>query len=93
MTRISLAVLVAVVLWALVMGTPVANASPLCEYRSSVHVSEHGGLAADSAWHVAHGDLPTCDSQQSEPRHTEDQDGDNDRFCIGRCNDKWWRND
>lgn len=81
-TRISLAGLAAAILWALVTGTPVAQASPACEHRSAAHVAEHGGLTADSAWHIAHGDLPTCDRAETEP---SDQEDDQD--------DKPWRRD
>ncbi len=31
-----------------------------CAERSAAHIAEHGGLYADSAWHVANGELPTC---------------------------------
>lgn len=41
-----------------------ANAAPLCEQRTAAHIAEHGGLAADSAWHLANGDLPTCGGQE-----------------------------
>lgn len=37
-----------------------AGADVTCEFRTASHSVEHGGVKADSAWHVAHGDLPTC---------------------------------
>lgn len=53
----------------LLVGTPApAEASPACEHRSAAHVAEHGGLQADNAWHVSHGQLPTCDN---EPKHDD----------------------
>ncbi|AJD82493.1 hypothetical protein SHEEN_75 [Mycobacterium phage Sheen] len=59
-----------------------AEGSP-CVHRSAAHVAEHGGLAADSAWHVAHGQPPTCgdeDKPASTPR--DDRDDDNkSRWC------------
>lgn len=41
-----------------------ASAVP-CEHRSAAHSAEHGGINADSAWHVAHGQLPTCDAGET----------------------------
>jgi hypothetical protein len=71
----------------------IATASP-CEHRSAAHVAEHGGTAADNAWHVSHGQLPTCDTgheressardqnvnEGNESRNDEDPD-DKSRFC------------
>lgn len=37
----------------------------LCEVRGPAHYEQHGGLKADSAWHVAHGERPTCDSNKT----------------------------
>lgn len=59
-----------------------APLSLLCEHRSSAHVAEHGGMVADNAWHVSHGDLPTCDT--SEQRHDSSDDNDDEpksRYC------------
>lgn len=58
-----------------------APLTPTCEVRSAAHSAEHGGLAADSAWHVAHGQLPTCEG--SDPEHHEDNDSDESksRYC------------
>jgi len=64
-------------------AAPAAEASPGCAHRSAVHVAEHGGHAADSRWHVAHGDLPTCDPDSSGARSSDDDDGDDGgRFRI-----------
>ncbi|QJD52044.1 hypothetical protein PBI_MK4_72 [Mycobacterium phage MK4] len=76
----------------LLLLTPVsAQASPTCEYRSAAHIAEHGGLKADSAWHVAHGDRPTCDPDRHSDESTvvktpTNNDSDRDegkksRFC------------
>lgn len=32
----------------------------LCEVRGAGHYEQHGGFNADSAWHVAHGERPSC---------------------------------
>lgn len=65
-----------------------------CEHRSAVHVAEHGGLAADSAWHVAHGDLPTCDTSASEPYTHERLDSSSDEKGKGKksrfCRRHWF---
>jgi hypothetical protein len=54
----------------------VSHAGPLCEHRSAAHVAEHGGMKADNVWHVAHGQLPTCDEEShEEQRHDNDDRG------------------
>ena len=68
---------------AVITYAPEASAMP-CVHRGIAHQAEHGGFAVDSAWHVANGELPTCDS--SEPVADNDyQDNDNrednSRFC------------
>lgn len=60
--------------WLLVATPTPAEASPGCEHRSAAHVAEHGGIDADSAWHVAHGQLATCSDSDSGANHD-----DNDR--------------
>ena len=87
MTRVMLAAVIVVV--STVLSPSVATASVGCEYRSAKHVAEHGGLAADSAWHVAHGELPTCDPDGQDRAKRSSGDGDRDkksRFCRKR----WW---
>ena len=69
------------------VSTPEASAVP-CEHRSAAHIAEHGGLAADSRWHVAHGQLPTCGAEQQQeakpaPEKKRD-DGKKSRFCRKR---------
>ncbi|QBP30563.1 hypothetical protein SEA_CHARM_82 [Mycobacterium phage Charm] len=66
-----------------VSGYGLAAASPLtCEVRSNAHVAEHGGLLADSSYHVSHGELPTCDGSQDQARKGGDDNRDNkSRFC------------
>jgi hypothetical protein len=31
-------------------------------------------MKADSAWHTAHGQLPTCDEESHEERHDDNDD-------------------
>lgn len=56
----------------------------LCEVRSVAHQEAHGGLHADSTWHVSRGELPTCGAEGSTAgasSHDEkDQDGKS-RYC------------
>jgi hypothetical protein len=71
------------------LSPQVASADAACEFRSAKHVAEHGGLAADSAWHVANGELPTCDPDSKQRAKRSDGDGGKDkksRFCRKR----WW---
>ncbi|WP_110570799.1 DUF7199 family protein [Mycolicibacterium hassiacum] len=64
-----------------------AVAGPLCEYRSQAHIAEHGGFNADNAWHIAHGDLPTCNTDSSARKGDDRRDHDKkSRFCRKR----WW---
>lgn len=65
-----------------------AEASPLCEHRSVSHSAEHGGVRFDSDWHVAHGDLPTCNEDrdslgESEPNFgsSDDEPDNKSRYC------------
>lgn len=76
MIRLAIA---AVLVGASLVTAPAATGSG-CEPRSSKHVLEHGGLAADSAWHVARGELPTCSSEASSSRSSSDRDYRRDRF-------------
>lgn len=73
-----------------------APPAPACTYRSASHQAEHGGQAADDAYHLAHGDLPTCDGEDAGPTpvpvHTEDEQKDNDNRLFHREH-RWWRND
>lgn len=47
----------------------------LCEVRGPAHYDQHGGLAADSAYHVSHGERPTC-TGDAEPAKAQREDGD-----------------
>jgi hypothetical protein len=70
----------------MLLHPPAAKAVP-CEHRSEAHVADHGGLAADSAWHVANGQLPTCgDGGGSTQRAEEPRDSDEgkSRYCRKR---------
>lgn len=63
-----------------------AYADVTCTYRSDTHISAHGGLKADSAYHVMHGELPTCDQEKESDRDNEkkkDRDKKS-RFCRKR---------
>jgi len=82
---------VGLVIFALAVITaysPEAKAS-ICEHRSTAHGMEHGGTKFDSDWHVAHGDLPTCDAErqalsQPEPAiqdNNKPSDEDKSRYC------------
>jgi len=74
----------------LLLVAPEAGASP-CEHRSSRHISEHGGLAADSAWHVAHGQLPTCGQEASRQRAEDGSRKSEERDRKSRfCRKRWW---
>lgn len=55
----------------------------LCEVRSDAHAAEHGGLWADSAYHVSHGERPTCDPnpKASESKRDNDKHDDKSRYC------------
>jgi hypothetical protein len=65
-----------------------ADAGPLCEVRSAAHIAKYGGLAKDSAEHVARGELPTCDpAESSEASHASQSNDDRDgksRYCKRR---------
>lgn len=59
-----------------------ATASPLCEYRSTIHQEQHGGFEADNLWHIARGDLPTCKQDSNEASHDDSDDDDRkSRWC------------
>lgn len=82
MTKAWALVAAAVVIGAYPTTGGLANASPICEPRSAVHVAEHGGLTADRAWHVAHGERPTCGGSGSGARASGDKDDDGkSRYC------------
>ena len=77
-------------LGAMALADPGEVSAAPCEYRTGSHVAEHGGLKADSAWHVAHGDLPTCGAENTSHRASESEesyDSDDDgksRYCRKR---------
>ncbi|QFG12584.1 hypothetical protein PBI_TOAKA_85 [Mycobacterium phage Toaka] len=58
-----------------------ARSAPLCEVRSAAHIAEHGGLLADSSYHVQHGELPTCDTSDQARQGDEPQRDKKSRFC------------
>jgi hypothetical protein len=63
---------------------PAAHAGPLCEARGQAHIDRHGGLAKDSADHIARGELPTCDpnppKDTAKPNYS-DHDDEKSRYC------------
>ncbi|AFQ97389.1 site-specific recombination directionality factor RDF [Mycobacterium phage Rebeuca] len=61
------------------LGIAPASAAPLCEHRGAAHVERYGGLAKDSADHIARGELPTCDPYAEQSREPKARDNDNDR--------------
>ncbi|QBJ01167.1 hypothetical protein PBI_ARISSANAE_82 [Mycobacterium phage Arissanae] len=61
-----------------------ARSAPLCEVRSDAHVAEHGGLMADSVWHIQHGERPTCNPQDSARQGDNHSDDKKSRFCRKR---------
>ncbi|AHG23863.1 site-specific recombination directionality factor RDF [Mycobacterium phage EagleEye] len=80
--------------WALTVGMVVvglgfpgpAAAAVTCEHRSEAHQIEHGGHAADSAWHISRGERPTCD-----PDDGARQDDHRDRDKKSRyCRKRWF---
>ena len=67
----------------------------LCEVRSEAHIERHGGLAADSAWHVANGERPTCGQEGAvkAPERAVDESFDNERGDESKsrfCRRKWF---
>ena len=59
----------------------------LCEVRSDAHANEHGGVWADSAYHVSQGERPTCglvDEHPSETSQSDSGDGGKSRYCSKR---------
>jgi hypothetical protein len=47
-----------------------------CEVRGAAHYERHGGLKADSDWHVAQGERPTCDGDNSSADSSRQSDDD-----------------
>lgn len=50
----------------------------ICEHRSNAHIQRHGGMDADSSWHIAHGERPTCDKSNPDHKTSDDPRHDND---------------
>lgn len=73
----------------------IAQADPVCEHRSAAHIERHGGLTADSAWHVRHGERPTCGADEASrddgSRASAGKDKGKDRDRKSRyCRKRWW---
>lgn len=64
---------------------PPALAAVDCVHRGEAHIERHGGLAEDNRWHIAHGELPTCDPhKKSEHRCDETEDIAHEPACDER---------
>lgn len=63
---------------------PTAHAGPLCAHRSAAHSAQHGGQEVDSAWHVSHGDPPTCDGDNSSDSGRQSDEVDDDGPVLHR---------
>ena len=83
----------AFVVWGLLFaGT--ADASPVCVHRSAAHAAEHGTtVAADSRWHVRHGELPTCGHENDGQRASDDRDDRRDRSEYRPSKKRWFNDD
>ncbi|AER48270.1 hypothetical protein SEA_KOKO_85 [Mycobacterium phage Koko] len=80
--RVLVLVLSLLVLLLALSRMPAAGAAPLCEVRGEAHQLEHGGFKADSLWHVAHGERPTCGGEDSHARQGDDDHRDKkSRYC------------
>lgn len=56
---------------------PIAQAQPVCTHRSAEHAAkQHTTREGDSRWHVAHGQLPTCNLDKSNDRDDSDSGDD-----------------
>lgn len=62
------------VLW---VSVPEAHAGTACDHRSLSHLAEHGGRAADDAYHVARGEAPSCNSDSGGQTRDSDDREDN----------------
>lgn len=59
----------------MLLASPEASSSPLtCEHRSAAHLAEHGGKAADDAYHISRGELPNCDDEAPPERRNDNSD-------------------
>ena len=75
-----------VLIWLAIAHAQEAYADAGCEPRSAKHVAEHGGLAADSAWHVAHGDRPTCGDKASSSSSSGSSDSNRSHRASSSSN-------
>lgn len=48
----------------------------LCEHRSQAHIDAHGGLKADSLFHMQHGEFPTCKPGTDKASYDDDASRD-----------------
>lgn len=57
--------------------SPLAQAQPACAHRSAAHAAKsHTTREGDSRWHVAHGQLPTCNLDKSDDSDDNDSSDD-----------------
>ena len=66
-----------------------AEAAP-CVHRGHSHIAQHGGLYADNAWHVSHGQPPSCDPGGDEPASNQRDDRDDDDRKSRYCRKRWF---
>lgn len=81
----------------LLLSAPgMATAGGPCEHRTQAHLDEHGGRHTDDAYHVARGELPSCDYGSDKPGSSHDQDNNDEsrgNHWPGHDKHRWWRND
>lgn len=78
-------------------SVPRSYAGPLCEARSAAHAAEHGTtVAADSRYHVARGELPTCEAQPQQRQENRSSSSSNssksyeDEGKSRHCRKHWY---
>jgi hypothetical protein len=61
----------------------------LCEVRAEAHYEKHGGLFADSAYHVSQGERPTCGAEET-PQTVSSPDETSDEGKSRYCRKRWF---
>lgn len=62
----------------------------LCEVRAEAHYEAHGGLVADSLYHVAQGERPTCGAEETPAYVSSHDENRNDDGKSRYCRKKWF---
>jgi hypothetical protein len=62
----------------------------LCEVRAEAHYEAHGGLVADSLYHVAQGERPTCGAEESPKAESSQYDSDPPGKKSRYCSKRWF---